>query len=69
MGLHKVFLGAVGLNILSLGYAHVCFVGATHMSVNPLVTEHGTYIAFLASMELYMIVAWLFEKFNFHASY
>eukprot|EP00983_Pelagomonas_calceolata_P041449 1138069-Pelagomonas_calceolata.AAC.1 len=24
MGLHKVYLGAVGLNILGLGYAHRC---------------------------------------------
>eukprot|EP00983_Pelagomonas_calceolata_P078817 1154391-Pelagomonas_calceolata.AAC.1 len=48
MGLHKANLGAVGLNILSLGYAHmyqsiVYFVGAgIHTSVNPLVAEHGT---------------------------
>eukprot|EP00983_Pelagomonas_calceolata_P008975 292055-Pelagomonas_calceolata.AAC.1 len=37
--------------------AHVCFFGATHMSVNPLVAVHGTYIATLASMELYTNVA------------
>eukprot|EP00983_Pelagomonas_calceolata_P076736 1153551-Pelagomonas_calceolata.AAC.2 len=44
MGLHKVYLGAVGLNILSLGY--VCFVGATHMSINPLVAGHGTSLLY-----------------------
>eukprot|EP00983_Pelagomonas_calceolata_P022485 707703-Pelagomonas_calceolata.AAC.1 len=37
--------------------AHVCFVGATLMPVNPLVAEHGTYNAILASMQLHMNVA------------
>eukprot|EP00983_Pelagomonas_calceolata_P012044 386479-Pelagomonas_calceolata.AAC.2 len=42
--------------------AHVCFVGATHTSVSPLAAVQSTYIAILTSMELYMNVAWSFEK-------
>eukprot|EP00983_Pelagomonas_calceolata_P015434 489208-Pelagomonas_calceolata.AAC.3 len=36
MGLHRVYLGAVGLNILSSGYAHMCALLELHIRLSIL---------------------------------
>eukprot|EP00983_Pelagomonas_calceolata_P131009 1161735-Pelagomonas_calceolata.AAC.1 len=58
MGLHKVFPGAAGLNILSLGYAQMYALLELHICLSILWLLDTYFIAIPASMELYMNVAW-----------